>query len=57
MLKKDRDLIQFNRKKKIWLANDTSNTYVALAWVDVDRGLLPFLWELGFFPLMTDSHL
>ena len=29
--------------KRNWLANDTSDAYVALEWVDVGRGLLPLL--------------
>jgi hypothetical protein len=50
--KSDRSLI----KRRIWLASDTSDVHIALAWVDVGRSLLPLIWGLRFFPLNIGSH-
>jgi hypothetical protein len=41
---------------RIWVANDTSDAHVALAWVEVGRGLLPLFWGVGLFPLRIGSH-
>jgi hypothetical protein len=34
---------------RIWVINGTSDAHVALAWVEVGRGLLPLFWEIRFF--------
>ena len=38
--RRDRSLIKLD-KERIWLANGTSNAYVALAWAEVGCSLLP----------------